>query len=120
MGSRVTGVVCKAVFIQVRDIKSALLVPNKAIEVGDGKRVVYVLSEDVELSTVEVRLGASSGAFCEVVGGDLQEGGVIVVDPPAPRRGLSSPFYLEVQLFVLPYCESNLRQIKLISNLKGI
>jgi len=81
-----------AVLIQVRTIENALLVPNKAIQVEDGKRVVFVLGEDGALTTVEVRLGASSGAYSEVVGGDLDEGDVIVIDPPAPRQGFPGPF----------------------------
>jgi HlyD family secretion protein len=81
-----------AVLIQVRDIEDALLVPNQAIQVEDGKRVVYVLGEDDALTAVEIRLGASSGAYSEVVGGDLEEGNIIVLDPPTPRQGLPSPF----------------------------
>ena len=81
-----------AVLIQVRTIEGALLVPNTAIHVVDGERVVYVLGEDEVLNTVEVRLGATSEAYSEVVGGDLEEGDIIVLNPPAPRQGLPSPF----------------------------
>ena len=44
------------------------------------------------LKTVEVRLGVASGAYNEVFGGNLEEGEIIVLNPPAPHQGLPSPF----------------------------
>jgi HlyD family secretion protein len=84
-----------AVLIQVRNIQDALLVPNRAVRVEDNQRVVYVLEGDA-LKTVEVRLGATSDAYSEVVGGDLKEGDLIVLNPPAAlemRPGQNSPFH---------------------------
>lgn len=72
-----------AVLIQVRNVEDALLVPNRAVRVVDGERVVYVLGEDGTLTTAEVRLGATSDTYSEVVGGDLEEGDTIVLNPPA-------------------------------------
>jgi HlyD family secretion protein len=72
-----------AVLIQVRNVEDALLVPNRAVRVVDAKRVVYVLAEDGTLSPVEIRLGASSDTYSEVVGGDLNEGDKVVLNPPA-------------------------------------
>jgi HlyD family secretion protein len=72
-----------AVLIQVRNVEDALLVPNRAVRVVDAKRVVYVLNEDNTLQPVEVRLGATSDLYSEVVGGDLQEGDQVVLNPPA-------------------------------------
>jgi HlyD family secretion protein len=89
-----------AVLIQVRNVEDALLVPNRAVRVVDSQRVVYVLDEDGTLNPVEVRLGATSDTYSEVVGGDLQEGDQIVLNPPAtfsvepgngPMRG-NNPF----------------------------
>jgi HlyD family secretion protein len=71
-----------AVLIQVRNVEDALLVPNRAVRVVDAKRVVYVLGEDGTLTPVEVRLGATSDTYSEVVGGDLQEGDKVVLNPP--------------------------------------
>ena len=71
-----------AVTITTKEITDALLVPNRAVRVVDGKRVVYVLKDGV-LIAVEVRLGATSDTASEVVGGDLKEGDVIVLNPPA-------------------------------------
>jgi HlyD family secretion protein len=72
-----------AVLIQVRDVKDALLVPNRAVRVVDGKRVAYVQKTDGSLVPAEVRLGATSDTYSEVVGGDLQAGDLIVLNPPA-------------------------------------
>lgn len=83
-----------AVLIQVRNIQDALLVPNRAVRVVDNRRVVYVL-EGETLAPVEVRLGATSDTHSEVVGGDLQEGDLIVLNPPATlemRPGGGNPF----------------------------
>ncbi|GAB4505333.1 MAG: efflux RND transporter periplasmic adaptor subunit [Anaerolineales bacterium] len=84
-----------AVLIQVRNIEDALLVPNRAVRIVDNRRVVYVLEGDT-LRPVEVRLGATSDTYSEVVGGDLQEGDLIVLNPPATLEmrpgGGNSPF----------------------------
>jgi HlyD family secretion protein len=71
-----------AVNIVVSEVENALLVPNRAVRVQDGKRVVYVLKDGV-LETVNIVLGASSDLYSEVVGGDLQEGDEIVLNPPS-------------------------------------
>ena len=89
-----------AVLIQVRNVEDALLVPNRAVRVVDNQRVVYVLNTDGTLNPLEVRLGATSDTYSEVVGGGLQEGDQIVLNPPAttelgpgngPMRG-NNPF----------------------------
>ena len=73
-----------AVLIQVRNVEDALLVPNRAVRVVNSQRVVYVLTNaDGTLNPVEVRLGATSDIYSEVVGGNLQEGDQIVLNPPA-------------------------------------
>ncbi len=71
-----------AVNIVVNEIQDVLLVPNRAVRVQDGKRVVYVLKDDVP-TPVEITLGASSDTDSQVVQGDLQEGDLIVLNPPA-------------------------------------
>ncbi len=71
-----------AVTITVKEITDALLIPNRAVRVVDGQRVVYVLVEG-QLVAVEVRLGSTSDTMSEVVGGDLKEGDLVVLNPPA-------------------------------------
>lgn len=84
-----------AVLIQVRHVEDALLVPNRAVRIVDNQRVVYILQTDGTLTSVPVRLGATSEAYSEVVGGGLQEGDLIVLNPPTTlemRPGRGSPF----------------------------
>ncbi len=75
-----------AVTIRVKELKDALLVPNRAVRVVDGQRVVYLLKDGV-LTPVTVRLGATSDSMSEVVGGDLQAGDTIVLNPPSNAFG---------------------------------
>lgn len=70
-----------AVNIVVSQLDNVLLVPNRAVRVSEGKRVVYVLRNGT-LEPVEITLGASSEVSSQVLGGDLQEGDAIVLNPP--------------------------------------
>ncbi|HEY6072379.1 MAG TPA: hypothetical protein VIV15_03050, partial [Anaerolineales bacterium] len=67
-----------------------LLVPNRAVRVVDGQRVVYVLKNG-QPETVEITLGASSAEVSEVVAGDLQEGDSIVLNPPTQFESSGPP-----------------------------
>ncbi|RLD06246.1 MAG: hypothetical protein DRI56_08295 [Chloroflexota bacterium] len=68
--------------IVVNELQDVLLVPNRAVRVQDGKRVVYVLRLSGP-EMVEVELGASSDAYSEVIGGDLKKGDEIILNPPS-------------------------------------
>jgi HlyD family secretion protein len=70
-----------AVKIIVDQLKDVLLVPNRAVRVKDGKRVVYVLRNDAAES-IGITLGASSDTDSEVLQGDLKAGDLIVLNPP--------------------------------------
>ena len=70
-----------AVNIIVNEIEDVLLVPNRAVRVVDGTRVVYVLQSGGQVDPVEVILGASSDTHSEVVGGELKIGDQIVLNP---------------------------------------
>ncbi len=70
-----------AVNIVVTELENVLLVPNRAVRVQEGQRIVYVLRNNL-LETVNITLGASSETYSEVAGGDLQLGDVIVLNPP--------------------------------------
>lgn len=67
-----------AVSIVVQQVDDVLLVPNRAVRVVDGQRVVYILV-DGSPEMVAIELGASSDMYSEVVGGELQLGDVIVL-----------------------------------------
>jgi len=70
-----------AVNIIVSEIKDILVVPNRAIRLQGGKRVVYVL-KDGKPVPVEVKLGASSDVDSEIISGDLKVGDQIILNPP--------------------------------------
>jgi HlyD family secretion protein len=79
-----------AVNITVRELSDVLLVQNRAVRQVNGKRVVYVLKDNQPVA-VEIRLGATSDTNSEVVGGDLKEGDLVILNPPSsgfgPRGG---------------------------------
>ncbi len=67
--------------IVVKEIKDAVLVPNRAVRLLNGKRVVYILKEDGMQERIEIRLGTSSDTLSVVVGGDLKEGDQVILNP---------------------------------------
>lgn len=80
-----------AVNITVEELENVLLVPNRAVRVVDGQRVVYILEND-ELVMVEITLGASSDTESEVIEGDLVAGDLIVLNPPQTFESTGGPF----------------------------
>lgn len=80
-----------AVNIVVTQINNTLLVPNRAVRVVNGQRVVYIL-KDNRLQSVDVSLGASSDTQSQVIGGNLQVGDQIVLNPPQELFGTGGPF----------------------------
>jgi len=70
-----------AVNIVVDQLQDVLLVPNRAVRVSEGKRVVYVLRNG-QTEKVEITLGASSETSSQVLDGNLKEGDAIVLNPP--------------------------------------
>jgi HlyD family secretion protein len=71
-----------AVNIVVSQLENVLQVPNRAVRVVDGNRVVYLLKGG-QLEKVDIELGASADLYSEVVGGGLEEGDNIVLNPPS-------------------------------------
>jgi len=80
-----------AVNIVVQEIKDAVLVPNRAVRLVDGNRVVYVMGESGMPEKMRIRLGASSDTMSVVVGGDLKEGDQVVLNPPIEFQGGGGP-----------------------------
>ena len=70
-----------AVNLVVDQIDDVLLVPNRAVRVVDGERVVYV-TRDGRLQAVPIILGTSSETHSQVLEGDLAAGDLIVLNPP--------------------------------------
>jgi HlyD family secretion protein len=82
-----------AVNIVVDQLEDVLLVPNRAVRVNEGQRVVYILRNNSP-EPVDIELGASSETVSEVVGGGLQEGDPIVLNPPVQLDGGGGPGFL--------------------------
>lgn len=61
--------------------QEVLLVPSRAIRVVEGQPTVYILQGDTP-TPVPVKLGLSSEAYTQVIEGDLQEGDLVVLNPP--------------------------------------
>ncbi len=70
-----------AVNIVIDQLDNVLLVPNRAVRIIDGQRVVYV-SRDGSIESVKITLGVSSDTMSEVVDGGLRVGDVIILNPP--------------------------------------
>lgn len=71
-----------AVNVVIEELDDVLLVPNRAVRLRDGKRVVYILKNGA-VSPLEITLGATSDTYSQVLpGGELQVGDLIVLNPP--------------------------------------
>ena len=75
-----------AVNIIVNQVEGQLLVPNRAVRLVDGERVVYVLKEG-RPQLVKISLGASSDTMSVIADGELQEGDLIILNPQGPGGG---------------------------------
>lgn len=71
-----------AVNIVVSELEEVLLVPNRAVRIVDGQRVVYVVRNG-QMQPVPIELGATSEINSEVVGGELGAGDTVVLNPPS-------------------------------------
>ena len=84
-----------SVTITIRSLENVLLVPNRAVHLVNGQRVVYVL-RNAQLLEIPIELGASDDTNSEITSGDLAAGDVLVLNPPAnftPGQGGSrGPF----------------------------
>jgi HlyD family secretion protein len=69
-----------AVNIIISNLQDILLIPNRAVRLVDGKRVIYLMKNGVQ-TPVEIEIGASSDTMSEFVSGDLKEGDVIILNP---------------------------------------
>lgn len=83
-----------AVNIVVEQLEGILLVPNRAVRVLDGKRVVYVLRNG-NLEAVTITLGSSSDTVSQVLEGDLQPGDAIVLNPPTSFEQNGPPPWIQ-------------------------
>jgi HlyD family secretion protein len=71
------------IFIQIREAKDTLLIPNQAIRTLNGERVVYLLTGENELVAASIRLGLRAEFYSEVISGDVRPGDLVVLNPPS-------------------------------------
>ncbi len=82
-----------AVTITVKELKDVVLIPNRAVRLVDGNRVVYVLRGGQPVK-VDVRLGSSSDTMSVLIGGDVKEGEQVILNPPAVFQGGGGPPFM--------------------------
>lgn len=70
-----------AVNITIEQIQDVLLVPNRAVRLVNGERVVYLLENGLPVQT-GIRLGSSSDTMSVLAEGDVTEGDVVILNPP--------------------------------------
>lgn len=75
-----------AVNITVKQLNDVLLVPNRAVRLSDGDRVVYLLKDKLPVKTT-IRLGSSSDTMSVLLAGDVQEGDEVILNPPTEFFG---------------------------------
>jgi HlyD family secretion protein len=75
-----------AVNIIVKQVDDQLLIPNRAVRLVDGERVVYVLKEGTPIP-VPITLGASSDTMSVLTTGELDEDDLIILNPPSANGG---------------------------------
>ena len=75
-----------AVNITVKELQDVLLVPNRAVRLSNGVRVIYLLVNNMPEKT-EIRLGSSSDTVSVLAGGGVNEGDVVILNPPVEFGG---------------------------------
>jgi HlyD family secretion protein len=75
-----------AVNITVKQLDDVVLVPNRAVRLSNGERVIYLLQNGTPTKTT-IRLGSSSDTMSVLAGGDVKEGDTIILNPPAEFGG---------------------------------
>ena len=70
-----------AVNITVEEMQDVVLVPNRGVRLVDGSRVVYLLVDNQPVKT-EISLGPSSDTMSVLTSGDVNEGDVVILNPP--------------------------------------
>ncbi len=75
-----------AVNVVVDEVKDAILIPNRAVRLVAGERVIYLLVNN-ETVQVKVTLGSSSDTHSVLADGDVKEGDLIILNPPSQNGG---------------------------------
>ncbi len=75
-----------AVNLTVQQLNNVLLVPNRAVRLQNGKRVVYLLENGLP-KAVEITIGATSDTYSQVIRGSVKAGDQVVLNPPLQFSG---------------------------------
>jgi HlyD family secretion protein len=75
--------------ITVSNLSDVVLIPNRAVRLVDGKRVVYLMKNGVA-EKVEIEIGASSDTMSELLSGNINAGDVIILNPPTDFSNIAS------------------------------
>ncbi len=82
-----------AVNIVVSEIEDVLIIPNRAVRLREGQRVVYVLKPgELIPNPVNITIGSTSDLQSEILEGEIKEGDVIVLNPPTEFTPQGGPF----------------------------
>lgn len=81
-----------AVNIVVSKLENQLLIPNRAVRIRDGKRVVFVQRTGVPMpEAVEITILASSDLSSSIKEDKVKVGDLVVLNPPAEPQGGGGP-----------------------------
>jgi HlyD family secretion protein len=70
-----------AVNLTVEQLHNVLLVPNRAVRLQGGKRVLYLL-ENGQPKTQEITIGATSDTYSQITSGNVKAGDRVILNPP--------------------------------------
>ncbi len=80
-----------AVNIVINQLENVLLVPNRAVRLREGQRVVYLLKLGIP-TAVPIEIGAQSDLTSEIISGEVKEGDTVVLNPPTQFEAGQPPF----------------------------
>jgi len=80
-----------AVNIVVEQLDDVLLVPNRAVRLRNGERVIYLLRDGAAVA-VPITIGATSDSYSQVLRGDVKAGDVVILNPPTEFDASRPPF----------------------------
>jgi HlyD family secretion protein len=71
-----------AVNLTVDQLSNVLLVPNRAVRLRSGQRIIYLL-QNGQPAAVDINMGAISDTYSQIVSGNVKENDEVILNPPA-------------------------------------
>lgn len=75
-----------AVNIVIKEQNDIVLIPNRAVRLVDSERVLYLLVNG-QPKLIKIQIGSTDGTNSVLISGDLKEGDLIILNPPATNGG---------------------------------